>query len=268
MNISLSPDINIPRHVAIIMDGSGRWAKERKKSRKSGHNAGALAVKRTIEFAAQSGIKSLSLYAFSKENWRRPQEEIEHLMRLFLRVLKNNKRFLNQHNVRFNPIGDLNVFSSELQSNINKLVLDTAANSGLILNIAVNYSGQWDITQAASKIIGCAFAELKDSLISDSQVLNQDKFLAKLSELTAKYQQEDLLTSLMNQQVTVSEQDPIDLIIRTSNEQRLSNFFLWQAAYSEFVFVEEYWPDFDAILFTKAIEAFSKRQRRFGGLNE
>ncbi|MFC6276984.1 polyprenyl diphosphate synthase [Psittacicella hinzii] len=257
--------LNMPKHVAIIMDGSGRWAKARNKSRKSGHNAGALAVRRTIEYAATHNIASLSLYAFSKENWKRPKEEVEHLMKLFLRVLKNNKKFLLNLNVRFTPIGDIDVFSDELKLHLQKLIDDTKQNTGLRLNIAVNYSGRWDIYNASSKVCTLALDELQ-TYLQANPALTALQISQKLELLKQKYRNEEFFTSLLEQNLTVADQDPIDLIIRTSNEQRISNFFLWQAAYSEFVFLEQYWPDFGPELFAKAIDLFSQRVRRFGGV--
>ncbi|RIY33072.1 di-trans,poly-cis-decaprenylcistransferase [Psittacicella melopsittaci] len=251
---------NLPQHVAIIMDGSRRWAKEKNKSQKSGHNAGALAVRRTIEHASNLGIKSLSLYAFSKENWKRPKEEVEHLMKLFLRVLVNNQKFLKKNNIKFTPIGDIKVFSPELQKKLQAMVEESASNTGLNLNVALNYSGRWDITNATAKVLSLALDELKNYL-DDPQVM-----ASKIEELKTKYSDEMFLTNLIEENLTVTEQDPIDLIIRTSNEQRISNFFLWQAAYSEFVFLEEYWPEFNAELFDRALNIFSKRVRRFGGV--
>ncbi|RIY34679.1 polyprenyl diphosphate synthase [Psittacicella gerlachiana] len=251
---------NLPKHIAIIMDGSRRWAKENNKSRKSGHNAGALAVRKTIEHAVERGIKSLSLYAFSKENWKRPKEEVEHLMKLFIRVLKNNQKFLIKNNIKFTPIGDLAGFSLDMQHKLHDLVEKTKENTGLKLNIAINYSGRWDLTNATAKVVSNALDELKESLDSTQDLLT------KIEELKRRYAQEGFLVNLIEENLSVTDQDPIDLVIRTSNEQRISNFFLWQAAYSEFVFLEEYWPEFDAKVFDRAIDIFSKRVRRFGGV--
>lgn len=262
--------IIMPKHVAIIMDGNRRWAKQRGKSRVSGHNAGALAVRKSIEFAAKSNLESLSLYAFSKENWRRPPEEVNQLMKIFTRVLKTNKSFLNKNNVRLKIIGDIKEFSQQMQKDIDNLERETQNNTGLILNVAINYSGQWDITNATQQVVKTTLSDLKQTLLSkysnqDSITLTKDNLEQLFNQFEKRYTFEQV-QQLLEVNLTVTDQAPIDLIIRTSNEQRLSNFFLWQAAYSEFVFLEQYWPDFNQELFAHTIELFNKRQRRFGGL--
>ncbi|RIY33423.1 di-trans,poly-cis-decaprenylcistransferase [Psittacicella hinzii] len=251
---------NLPKHVAIIMDGSRRWAKERNKSRHSGHNAGAIAVRKTIEHAVKLGLTSLSLYAFSKENWKRPQEEIDHLMKLFLRVLKGNEKFLLKNNIKLNPIGDVKEFSHDLQLKLDSMVKATSKCTGLTLNIALNYSGRWDIINSTQNIVNKLLDDLTKSLD------NKKELLDKITQYRSDFNQEEFLQKIIEENLTVSDQPPIDLIIRTSNEQRISNFFLWQAAYSEFVFLEEYWPDFNGQVFDRAIEIYSKRVRRFGGV--
>lgn len=262
----LDQNLQIPQHVAIIMDGSGRWAKLHNKSRRSGHNAGALAVKRVITFAAKHHLTSLSLYAFSKENWKRPETEIQHLMQLFTRVLKTHRKFLMQYNVQLRAIGDISAFDNKIVKSLTELVEQTSNNTGLILNIALNYSGRWDITQACSHIMQHQQQQLAQELLAlgDQPTQQQiQQLLAQTKQLTNLEQ----LQPAIEQALTVTDQPPIDLIIRTSNEQRLSNFFLWQAAYSELVFLPEYWPEFNDELFIKAIKIYNSRNRRFGGLD-
>lgn len=231
---------HIPQHVAIIMDGNGRWAKARNKSRSAGHNAGAIAVQKTIESARQQQIKSLSLYAFSKENWRRPAQEVKHLMRLLTRVILNQKKFLMQHQVRLNPIGDLDGLEPDLVAKLRELTAATAHFTGMTLNVALNYSGQWDIANATSKLMQAYPGQ----------------------QLTPEQ-----VTELLPQYLACAGQPEIDLVIRTSGEQRISNFFLWQVAYSEFVFIPEHWPDFDQEIFARCLQEFRGRKRRFGGLD-
>ncbi|AUI67142.1 di-trans,poly-cis-decaprenylcistransferase [Glaesserella australis] len=229
----------MPQHVAIIMDGNGRWAKQQGKLRIFGHQNGVKAVRAAVNFAAKHGIKVLTLYAFSSENWSRPEAEVSALMTLFMKALDSEVKKLHKNNIRLNIIGDKSAFSDSLQKRIAQSEALTANNSGLILNIAANYGGYWDITQAAQKVA--------------LQVKNGE---LAVEEITPEYFQRHLVTETQPQ---------VDLLIRTSGEQRISNFLLWQIAYAELVFSPVLWPDFDEKAFTDAIIAYQQRDRRFGG---
>ncbi|MGR6980855.1 polyprenyl diphosphate synthase [Testudinibacter sp. P27/CKL/0425] len=232
----------MPKHVAIIMDGNGRWAKEKGKMRLVGHKNGVQAVRKSVMFAAQQQIESLTLYAFSSENWTRPESEINGLMELFMLALKREVGKLHKNNIKLQILGDVSKFSPSLQKKIAEAEALTAANTGLILNIAANYGGQWDIVQAAQKLA--------------QQV--------KCGEL----QREQIDIALFERQLATAQQAPVDLLIRTSGEQRISNFLLWQSAYAELYFTPVLWPDFDEQEFAKAIAAFQGRDRRFGSSHE
>lgn len=218
---------NIPEHVSIIMDGNGRWAKERGKERVSGHVEGVKSVRACTEEAVRQGVKYLSLFAFSEENWGRPQEEVEALMSLMMESIKNEVSTLMDNNVRFMVLGNRERLSDTLRTAIVKLEDLTASNDALTMIVFLSYSGKWDIEQAAVRM----------ARNSDTDI---EKYL-----------------------VTSDIPDP-DLIIRTSGEQRLSNYLLWQAAYSELLFVDTLWPDFREKEFVKALEEYAKRDRRYG----
>ena len=228
-----------PSHIAIIMDGNNRWAKKRLLSSIAGHIAGASAVRRTVEMAAKAGVHVLTLFAFSSENWKRPQAEVDALMGLFMRSLKKEVKRLNEHNICLRIIGDLSGFSEKLQQQMKYTESLTTQNTGMVLVIAANYGGRWDIAQAAKKIAG---AVAQGNLLSD----NIDEHLVA-------------------QHMQLSDLPPLELLIRTSGEERISNFLLWQAAYSEFVFLSVLWPDFDQSHFDEAIAIYQNRQRRYGG---
>ena len=227
-----------PQHVAIIMDGNGRWAQAKGQPRVMGHKAGVKAVRRAVSTAREIGIKSLTLFAFSSENWRRPEKEVGLLMELFFTVLQREIKLLHKNGVRLNIIGDTSRFSERLQKQINKAEEKTAENTDLVLNVAANYGGRWDVLQAAQTL----------SKKVAAGELNSD-------ELT----EEDLQA-----QLSMSEQPEVDLMIRTGGDYRISNFILWQAAYAELEFIETLWPDFDEIVFHQALLSFTRRQRRFG----
>lgn len=237
-NVKFDPE-NMPRHVAIIMDGNGRWAKQQGKLRVFGHQNAVKAVRRAVNFAAKQGIEVLTLYAFSSENWRRPESEVSALMTLFMKVLNSEVKKLHQNNIRLKILGDISKFSPSLQEKIQASEALTAENRGLTLNIAANYGGYWDITQAAQK--------LAMSVQAGELVVN---------EITPERLQNALVTG---------SQPQVDLLIRTSGEQRISNFLLWQIAYAELFFTPVLWPDFDEETFSEAIAAFQGRERRFGG---
>lgn len=229
----------MPQHVAIIMDGNGRWAKQQGKLRIFGHQNGVQAVRKTVNFAAQHNIKVLTLYAFSSENWRRPQDEVSALMTLFMKALRSEIKKLHKHNIRLNILGDTSRFSEKLRDEIQAAENLTANNSGLILNIAANYGGHWDIVQAAQKLA--------------EQVKN------------GEIQPADITDERLQAALSTEEQPQVDLLIRTSGEQRISNFLLWQIAYAELFFSPVLWPDFNEHSFADAIMAYQQRERRFGG---
>ena len=220
---------NMPQHVAIIMDGNGRWAKQQGKLRVFGHQNGVKAVRSAVSFAAKHGIKVLTLYAFSSENWSRPETEVSALMTLFMTAL----------NIQLKVIGDKSRFSESLQKKIRDSEELTSQNTGLILNVAANYGGYWDITQAAQKMA----------------------VKVKLGELAI----EQITAEVFEKALVTEEQPQVDLLIRTSGEQRISNFLLWQIAYAELFFTPVLWPDFDDNVFSEAIIAYQQRNRRFGG---
>ncbi|MGP1939211.1 MAG: isoprenyl transferase [Arsenophonus sp. ET-DL9-MAG3] len=228
----------IPRHVAIIMDGNGRWAKQRGKLRIKGHRAGTEAVQKTVKFAIENEIQSLTLYAFSSENWSRPETEVTALMELFTWFLDDEVKNLNIHNIQLTIIGDINRFKPKLQNRIKHAIALTTNNTGLQLNIAANYGGRWDITNAMQIIA----KKIKiGSLLPEN--INEDR---------------------INEFISLHDQPTVDLVIRTGREYRISNFLLWQIAYAEFYFTDILWPDFDEEAFRSAIIAFNQRERRFG----
>lgn len=229
---------SLPKHVAIIMDGNGRWAQTQGKPRVMGHKAGVKAVRRAVSAASQLGIQSLTLFAFSSENWRRPDKEVSLLMELFFTVLQREIKLLDRNQVKLNVIGDISRFSARLQTQIRVAEEKTAGNSGLILNVAANYGGRWDILQAAQKLAQ----------------------KVETGEMTSSQFTEDALA----EHLCMQNQSEVDLMIRTGGDYRISNFILWQAAYAELVFLDTLWPDFDEQAFHEAVAIFATRQRRFG----
>ncbi|WP_440873993.1 isoprenyl transferase [Thalassotalea sp. PLHSN55] len=235
-------EINIPEHVAIIMDGNGRWANLQGKTRVTGHKAGVETVRSTVTTAAKLGVKALTLFAFSSENWRRPEKEVTVLMDLFMFVLTREVKRLHKNNIRFQVIGDLSRFSEKLQKNIHAAEQLTLQNSGMVLSIAANYGGRWDITYAARQLA--------------EKVANDEITVADITEST------------LNDYTSLADLPELDLLIRTGGDLRISNFLLWQAAYAEFYFTDALWPDFNEQQFMKAIEVFDQRERRFGQTGE
>lgn len=233
----VDPD-NIPQHVAIIMDGNGRWAKQQGKMRIFGHKNGVSAVRQAVVYARKVGIKVLTLYAFSSENWNRPQQEVSALMTLFMQALEREVKKLHKNNIRLQIIGDVAGFSASLQEKITYAEKLTENNTALTLNIAANYGGCWDIVQAARALA----EQVKENKLA-------------VSEITETLFQRYLVTQ---------DQPPVDLLIRTSGEQRISNFLLWQIAYAELYFSDVLWPDFNEQEFHQAIMAYQQRHRRFG----
>ena len=230
----------IPQHVAIIMDGNGRWAKQRGKERTYGHHAGAETVQRITEDAARLGIKYLTLYTFSTENWSRPQEEVTALMNLLLDSIKEET--LMKNNLRFNVIGDLKKLPVEVQDILTSCIDHSAKNTGMCLVLALSYSSRWEITEAVRQIA----TKIKEGDLSPEQITD---------ECIASH----LNTNFMP--------DP-DLLIRTGGEIRLSNYLLWQCAYSELYFCDIFWPDFDKEELYKAVCEYQQRERRFGKTSE
>ena len=226
------------RHVAIIMDGNTRWAKKKMMPSAYGHSAGLKSVKNIIQEARHQSIESLSLFALSSENWRRPQKEIKHLMKLFERALDEEIPNLHANNARISFIGNTDNLSVNLKKKIANAEELTRHNESIRINIAVNYGGQWDITNACKRI----------ALLVEKK----------------KISSADITQSLMNEYICLSDQSPIDLCIRTGNEKRISNFFLWQLAYTEFHFSSLPWPEFKPSNFRYALQTYYKRKRRFG----
>ncbi|NAX42202.1 MULTISPECIES: isoprenyl transferase [unclassified Vibrio] len=240
-NSSLSSDV-LPQHIAIIMDGNGRWAKAQGKPRVFGHKNGVAAVRRTISTAAKLGIKAVTLFAFSSENWRRPEAEVGVLMELFITVLSTEVKKLHKNNLRLRVIGDKTRFSSRLQTKIAQAEELTSSNSGMVVNIAANYGGKWDITEAMRSIaVKVANGELSPDQIDET---------------------------LITQSLTMSDIPEVDLLIRTSGECRISNFMLWQLAYAEMYFTPIYWPEFGEESLIEAVTWFVNRERRFGCTGE
>ena len=232
------PRPSVPRHVAIIMDGNGRWATARHLPRVAGHSRGIDAVRAAVEQAGRRGVEYLTLFAFSSENWKRPQEEVSTLMRLFVSALQKEVGMLTENGARLRVVGDLNAFDSQLQTLIRRAERETAGNSRLQLTVCASYGGRWDIVQAVRSLIGA---------VSDPRELART--------LSERQVAEHLGLSFAP--------DP-DLLIRTGGERRISNFLLWQCAYSELYFTDTLWPDFDAAAMEAALAWYATRERRFG----
>jgi undecaprenyl diphosphate synthase len=228
-----------PRHVAIIMDGNGRWAKKRFLPRFAGHHRGVETVRETVKYCLEHKIEFLTLFAFSSENWRRPAEEVTLLMQLFLQALQHEVSKLDRNGVRLKIVGDLSRFDPDLRSKIIASEQQTSANDKLTLTIAANYGGRWDIIQAANRMA----------------LENPEK--------QGAWDEADLSSYL-----AMNYAPEPDLFIRTGGEERVSNFLLWQLAYSEFYFTETLWPEFDAAAFDQAVLSFRQRERRFGRTSE
>ena len=237
-NLSVMPP---PKHIAIIMDGNGRWAKSRHLPRSSGHQKGVQTVRKIVKHCAKLGVNTLTLFAFSSENMKRSREEVGLLFKLFLSVLKTETGKLKDNNIRLKIIGDLSVFTPEIIALAQEAEASLQSNTGLTLVIAANYGGQWDITESAKKI----------AIDVSNGTLDPDNINA----------------ALFNQYTSLSGLPEVDLLIRTSGEVRLSNFLLWDLAYSEFYFSKTLWPDFNEQSLDDAILDFHSRDRRFGERN-
>ena len=235
--VAIPKSADVPRHVAIIMDGNGRWAKKRLLPRVAGHKRGVESVRATVKACAEQGVEFLTLFAFSSENWRRPPEEVSLLMQLFIRALEQEVSKLDSNGIRFKVVGDICAFDDRIVELIRRGEESTAKNTGLTLTVAANYGGRWDILQAANR---CR-EEDRDAPITE------ERLAARLSMAYAP--------------------EP-DLFIRTGGEQRVSNFLLWQLAYTELYFTDALWPDFDADALEEAFASFRRRERRFGRTSE
>ena len=240
--VSRGSDAETPRHIAVIMDGNGRWANRRHLPRIAGHKAGVDAVKGVVRACIERGVEALTLFAFSSENWRRPPDEVGMLLGLFLSALQQQVRRLHENNIRLRVIGDREPLGPELRASIDSAERLTAANTGLDLVVAANYGGRWDITQALQRIS----REVKAGMLQPSAV-NAD---------------------LIGTYLCLADLPDPDLFIRTGGEKRVSNFLLWQLAYTEFHFTDILWPDFDRQEFDKALVSYAGRQRRFGRTGE
>jgi undecaprenyl diphosphate synthase len=229
----------VPRHIAVIMDGNGRWAKKRFLPRIAGHKRGVEVVRDMVKECATLGVEYLTLFAFSSENWRRPQEEVSFLMGLFMEALKHEVGKLHQNNIRLIMIGDRSRFDAALCAQIDEAERTTAANTGLVLTIAANYGGRWDLMQAMNRM----------------QLAHP--------ELAGRFEESHLIPYL-----SMHYAPEPDLFIRTGGEERISNFLLWQLAYSELYFTDTLWPDFNHKAFSQAIKSYQNRERRFGRTSE
>ena len=236
---TIPSSLEIPKHIAVIMDGNGRWARKRFLPRIAGHKRGVETVRDLVKYCINLKVEYLTLFAFSSENWRRPAEEVSFLMSLFMQALKREVVKLHQNNIKLVMIGDRSRFDAELIAQIEASELLTAKNTGLVLSIAANYGGRWDVLQAANKMQLAA------------------------PHLAGMYSEEHLTPYL-----TMSYAPEPDLFIRTGGEKRISNFLLWQLAYTELYFTDTLWPDFNEEAFKLAIDSYQQRERRFGRTSE
>lgn len=233
---------NALKHVCIIMDGNGRWAKKRFMPRFAGHKAGLSTVRKIVSSCVEQKLEVLTIFAFSSENWRRPEKEVGLLMELFATALTREVKKLHDNNIQLRIIGDLSAFSDKIKGLIDEAIALTANNDGLVLNVAANYGGRWDIMQATQQIA---------------------------REVSAgKLQADDVNEAVIEQHLCLNGLPEPDLFIRTGGEKRISNFILWQLAYCEFYFTDVLWPDFNKKIFLDAINSFHARQRRFGRTGE
>jgi len=234
------PDIaSVPRHIAVIMDGNGRWAKQRFMPRVMGHQRGVETLREVVKACRELGVEYLTVFAFSSENWRRPADEVSFLMALFLKMLEREVTKLHENNIRLKIIGDRSRFDVKLRQTMQEAERLTANNTALTLTVAANYGGRWDVMQALKAM------------------------LTEHPQLAQTFSEEDLRPHL-----SMSDAPEPDLFIRTGGEQRISNFMLWQLAYTELYFTDTLWPAFDRIELDKAIASYQKRERRFGRTSE
>ncbi len=243
MNLQNSPDFKfLPKHIAVIMDGNGRWAKAQGKERIFGHQKGVESVRRIVELSVKTGIQYLSLFAFSLENWNRPKQEVEGLMELLVMAIERELPDLHKNNIILKTAGNTQLLPKHCRESIENSIKQTSSNTGMTLCIAISYSGKWDILQAATKMANM----LKNEIVKQEDI------------------SEELFSSFLS---TSSMPDP-ELLIRTSGEFRISNFFLWQTAYTELYFSQKFWPEFDENDFYDALNFFQSRERRFGKISE
>jgi undecaprenyl diphosphate synthase len=240
--MTLPVQTSIPAHVCVIMDGNGRWAKKRLMPRAVGHRKGVEATRRSVEFFAAAGVRHLTLFAFSSENWNRPEDEVSSLMELFMQSLRKYTDELHQKGIRIRFVGDRTSFTEDLQLQIENTETRTSNNDSMTLNIAANYGGHWDIVNAARVLA----QQVHDGNLSPQQI-DEQVFRSELS---------------------LGEGPDPDLFIRTGGEHRISNFLLWQLAYAEFYFCDRLWPDFSAKDMQDALDEYSRRQRRYGKTGE
>ncbi len=233
---------NLPRHLAIIMDGNGRWAKQRGKLRVFGHENGVKAVRATVENCAKLGINFLTLYAFSTENWKRPRIEVETLMKLLVSTLKKELSTLNKNNIRLNAIGNIQSLPKKAFLELQEVMAKTKSNSGMTLTLALSYGSREELKQA----IRCIASKVKNNIISP----------------------ENIDETVINSHLYTHDLPDVDLLIRTSGERRISNFLLWQIAYAELYFIDTFWPDFGEEHLVEAILNYQNRERRFGKISE
>jgi undecaprenyl diphosphate synthase len=243
--MNLENNINLealPDHLAIIMDGNGRWAKQKGFLRAIGHKNGAKAVRRTVESCAKLGIKNVTLYAFSTENWNRPKAEVTTLMKLLISSLKKEIKTLQENNIKLNAIGNLTNLPEGVQVELEEVIKKTAENTRMTLTLALSYGSREELVQAVKKISN----KVKNNIISEDSIDD----------------------SIINQHLYTHNLPEVDLVIRTSGEHRISNFLLWQIAYAEFYFTDVLWPDFTEDHLYEAIRSYQKRERRFGKTSE
>lgn len=233
---------NLPRHLAIIMDGNGRWAKQRGKLRVFGHQNGVKAVRATVENCAKVGIDFLTLYAFSTENWKRPKIEVDTLMKLLVSTLKKELSTLNKNNIRLNAIGNIQSLPKKVFQELQEVISKTKSNSGMTLTLALSYGSREELKQA----VRCLATKVKNNIISP----------------------ENIDETVINSHLYTHDLPDVDLLIRTSGERRISNFLLWQIAYAELYFVDAFWPDFSEEHLVAAILNYQNRERRFGKISE
>ncbi|WP_206995630.1 polyprenyl diphosphate synthase [Trinickia mobilis] len=232
------PDVAaVPRHIAIIMDGNGRWATQRKLPRVAGHTKGIEAVRAVVKACARRGVEYLTLFAFSSENWRRPSDEVSFLMRLFVSALERETARLHKNGIRLRVVGDLSMFDARIQALVRRGEAQTAGNTRMTLTIAANYGGRWDILQAARQLVAQTMADGHPAPVDESSFA---------------------------QHLAMAFAPEPDLLIRTGGEQRVSNFLLWQLAYTELYFTDTFWPDFDDAALDAALASYRARERRFG----
>lgn len=247
MNDQNTEKMPMPAHVAIIMDGNGRWAQRQGMPRVAGHNAGMKSLKATVRACGELGIDYLTVYAFSTENWKRPQDEVSGIFKIMVLYIKKELKELNDENVKVNVIGEWSAIPEEAKKSLINAVETTKNNTGLVFTIALNYGGRREITDAVKALV-------RDKAGDGASA---DEIIAAVDSIT-----EDDLGKYLD---TGDMPDP-DIIIRTGGEMRLSNFLLWQCAYSEFIFTDVYWPDFDKAELVRCIETYNHRNRRYGGI--